>query len=76
MAANALQQGIQSNSLHLLVQQLEIDLSKRLCMGSWPDSAHSSEPESVAKMSKSGTNSPNVQFRRLSGELVQLLQNT
>ena len=33
-------------------------------MGSWPDSAHSSGSESIAKMSKSGTNSPNAQFGR------------
>ena len=67
MATNALHQGIQSNSLHLLVTitgSLEIDLSNRLCMGSWPDSAHSSGSESIAKTSKSGTNSPNMQFGR------------
>ena len=39
------------------------DLSNRLCMGSWLGSAHSSGSASTAKMSKSGTNSPNMQFR-------------
>ena len=68
IAANALQQGIQSNSLHLhcatITGSLEIDLSNRLCMGSWPDSAHSSGSESIAKTSKGGTDSPNMQFGR------------
>ena len=34
-------------------------------MGSWPSSATSSGSESIAKMSKSGTNSPNMLFNYL-----------
>ena len=43
---------------------LQIGLSNRLCMGSWPCSSHSSGSADTAKTSKRGTNSPNMQFKR------------
>ena len=52
------------NYLYNHYQCFTTDLSNRLCMGNWLGSAYSSGSASTAKMSKSGTNSLNMQFRR------------